>query len=384
MPRASDFDRDRLLDLLADLVAARTENPPGDEHLAAHVMTRFLDHSGIAHRTVEYAPGRSNVIAEIGSGKKGIALVCHFDVVPAGDGWSTDPFKLTVKRGHAYGRGVLDNKGQLAACLMLMDELHRNKVDLGGRLVVVGCADEERGSTLGMVKLVEQGEIEADAAVIPDCAGEMKKLYIAEKGLCLVEVTAHGKQAHGSTPWEGVSAVSGMAEFVTALEKAKLRKGRGLLKKTTVNVGQINGGVAPNVVPAQCVAEVDIRFLPGDSPASLVKRLKEIASRVAGRHKGLKFTFDVKTSMMPFELKRTDPLVKLVRRHAEAHLDEPPELCGLGGTTVAKQFIEKGIAAVGFAPGADGAHMANEKISIKQLQQFCAIMHDVVTDYLRA
>lgn len=383
MPRQSIVDRDELLELLGNLVAANTVNPPGNEVEAARVMTTFLDEAGIDHDTFEFVPERPNVIATLGKGKPALALVGHFDVVPPGDGWRTDPFEMVVKNGRAYGRGVIDNKGPLAACLMLMKRLKESGETLGGKLIVVGCSDEEQGSGEGMVKLVRKGKLKADAAIIPDCAGRMRKLIVAEKGLFQAEVIATGRQAHASTPEDGVSAIEGMSAFIEAVKSHKFRRTGGrFLKGTTYNIGTIAGGVARNVVPAGCRAGLDIRFLPGDTAKSIESTLKEIARGVKKRYPKLKLKINVTASMEPFSLDPKLPIVRLIRKHAGERLGSQPELSGLGGTTVAKQCLEKGIVAVGFAPGGPGAHTANESISVKELEDFVTIMDGVVREYL--
>ncbi|MBE3039356.1 MAG: hypothetical protein IMZ62_11160, partial [Chloroflexi bacterium] len=76
---------------LLDLMRARTVNPPGDEFRAAKILTDFCDRYGIPYRTFEKAPGRTNVVATIGRGRPSVMVPCHFDTVPAGAGWETDP-----------------------------------------------------------------------------------------------------------------------------------------------------------------------------------------------------------------------------------------------------------------------------------------------------
>ena len=108
--------RKELIDLLARLVAARTENPPGNETVAAAVLADYFDRYGIRHESHEAAPGRTNILGYVGSGGKRLFLPGHLDVVPAGDGWTTDPFGPVVRDGRMYGRGVSDDKGHHDRC----------------------------------------------------------------------------------------------------------------------------------------------------------------------------------------------------------------------------------------------------------------------------
>ena len=85
--------------------------------------------------------------AEIGNGEETIGIACHLDVVPAGNGWDTDPFTLTEKDGYFYGRGVSDDKGAASASLIALKLINDLKLDLNGKKVrlIFGC-NEETGS----------------------------------------------------------------------------------------------------------------------------------------------------------------------------------------------------------------------------------------------
>ena len=139
-----------LLDLLGELVSARTVNPPGNEVEAAKIVMRRFEESDIPYERFETAPGRVSVAGRVGSGKPRLAFACHLDVVPPGDGWDTDPFQLIVRDGRAYGRGAMDNKGPAAAMILAGEFLKRHEAALRGQVLLIAVADEERGSALGL------------------------------------------------------------------------------------------------------------------------------------------------------------------------------------------------------------------------------------------
>ena len=95
-----------------------------------------------------------------------IGILGHIDIVPAGDGWQTDPFKMVVEDGKAYGRGVADDKGPLVASLHLLKKFKDENVKLNHRIrLIVGC-NEETGS-LCLKKYAEVGEIPT-VSLVPD------------------------------------------------------------------------------------------------------------------------------------------------------------------------------------------------------------------------
>jgi acetylornithine deacetylase/succinyl-diaminopimelate desuccinylase family protein len=382
--------REELIGLTCQLIRARTENPPGRESLAAKVVEDYLNELHIPYSLHEKEPDRTNIVARIGppATKKGRAksllVACHLDVVPAGDGWETDPFKPYVKNGRIYGRGATDNKGQMAACMVLARFLKENEQRLQGEFILIGAADEEKGSKLGLEYLLEECGLKADYAIIPDVSYGMRKIDVAEKGALFLEITSQGRQAHGSRPEEGINAIWNMLELLQELKTLPFRcTSHRLFTPPTLNLGTIKGGAAMNIVPGKCQAGIDIRHLPGESKEEILERIKTIIQEVEKRNPQARFELKVSDHLAPSSVDENNPLVKLLQRHTEAVLGLRPELIGLSGATVTKQLLQKGVTAVGFGPGSEKeAHVANESIEIQQLADFVEIMAHVCMEFL--
>jgi len=368
--------RHELVQLLGRLVAARTVNPPGDEYLAAEIMRETLEPLGIECAAFEKEPGRTNVTARIGSGDPRVLVACHFDVVPAGDGWKTDPFTAVVRDGRVYGRGTSDNKGQLAVMLELARLLKQNESNLIGQVILVGVADEERGSELGMEWLADEGMLSADFGVIPDIDNGMRQISIAEKGAFFLKITSHGKQAHGSTPELGVNAVWLMIELLNEVRRMDFTCAPDpLFTPPTKNLGMITGGSAPNIVPAKCEAQIDFRFLSSQDADEMEGAIKSAAARIENANEGAQFGFERLMTVDPIRVDADHPFVCRLRKKALAVLGWEPDLKGLSGSTVAKPLVRTGIPAVGFGPGEESqAHAANESIAIDELLDFAKVM----------
>ncbi|MCM1367880.1 MAG: Sapep family Mn(2+)-dependent dipeptidase [Roseburia sp.] len=105
--------------------------------------------------------------AEVGAGKECIGILGHLDVVPAGNGWSADPFKMTEENGKVYGRGVGDDKGAVVVCLHALKTLADNNVKLKRRVRLIVGADEERGSSCIRRYLASGGEVPV-MSFVPD------------------------------------------------------------------------------------------------------------------------------------------------------------------------------------------------------------------------
>ncbi|MDI6760420.1 MAG: M20 family metallopeptidase [Candidatus Brocadiaceae bacterium] len=390
---------DELIELTCQLIRARTENPPGKESLAVRVVETYLKALDIPYTLHEKEPERTNIVARVGhpqtkvQGFKGsrvqvagpsLLMACHLDVVPAGDGWETDPFEPLVKDGKVYGRGATDNKGQMAACMVLARFLKGHEPQLQGEFILIGAADEERGSRLGLEYLLEECGLTADYAVIPDVSYGMKKIDVAEKGALFLEVTSYGRQAHGSRPEEGINAIWNMMDFLKELKTLSFKcTHHPLFTPPTLNLGTIQGGAARNIVPGKCQAGIDIRHLPGESKEEILERVRGIIKRVEKRNPQARFELKIESHLEPSSVDANNPLVGLLKRHTEAVTGLSPELTGLSGATVTKQLLKKGITAVGFGPGSEKeAHVANESIDIQQLADFVEIMALVCMELL--
>ncbi len=185
--------------------------------------------------------------AEIGEGDEMVGVLCHVDVVPAGEGWHYPPFALTIEKNRVYGRGVMDDKGPAMSCIAAMKELVDEGVPLKRRIRIIFGLSEETGEWTDMGWYREHEERPA-FGITPD--GDYPAIYgekglvqmrlsmpLSESGLlsayagsaCNVvpsraEVTfegtdgqeitlsADGVSAHASTPWEGRNAISALME----------------------------------------------------------------------------------------------------------------------------------------------------------------------------
>jgi len=401
-PRADEvrsFVRDRVGDLrqyLSDLIRARTENPPGDEHLAAKILTQFCEAEGIHYETFEKAPGRMNVVARVGRGRPRIAVPLHFDVVPAGDGWETDPFEPVVRGDRIVGRGAKDNKGPLAAMMLAAKYLKTHEAELAGTLLLVGAADEEAGSALGMRYLLEDCSFEAEAAIVPDAGHEMRRVLVGEKGVLFFKVVAEGRQAHGSSPQRGASALWPVVDFLNRIREWRPPAAKSdLFTPPTLNVGAIHAGTVPNMVPGRCEALVDIRYLPGTDVENILAHLRGIMAEAAGKsagpvvrdslyyRAGVRMRLEVISDQPPSQVATDHPLVKVIQRRTEEVTGLRPEVFGQSGASVAKFLVLRGIPAVGFSCGPEGVeHMANEWTSLDELGRFAEVMTLVVWDLM--
>jgi acetylornithine deacetylase/succinyl-diaminopimelate desuccinylase-like protein len=347
---------------------------PGEEGKVVAILEKELDAIGVPHKSYAKVKGRENLLASVGQAKEGykkLLVVLHTDVVPAGapSDWRFEPFEPFEKDGKLFGRGVLDDKGPLASCFATLKILKEMESEIPGEFIFGAVADEEVGVGVGLDFLIEEGVIDCTDAIIPDIAGEMKEINIAEKGRVILKVRSRGKQAHAMEPAKGVNAIHAMAHFLRALEKHTLaHEKHPILGSPTVNAGLIRGGVAPNAVPSDCETTLDIRYVPGQTAEKIRVEVQALAEKVQaeGGTPGASFTTEIFQNALPCEVKPDAPIVKMILKHAP-----DAKITGSGGGTFAKDLVLMGIEAVGWSCGNEETyHQPNEEIEIDQLTTY--------------
>ena len=274
---SSSPDVARMKRELADLVAIDTQNPPGDETRAAQYLRGLLMTEGFEVALQEYKPARVNVVARLENGAGPVfAFNTHMDVVPAGDGWSSDPFVLKEAGGRLYGRGACDCKGPLAAMLEAMRMLAADRAAWTGTLLGVFVADEEIASE--GAKFYAAGGPKIDAAVIGEPTSNAT--FTAHKGSLRPVVRVHGVSAHSGTPHLGENAIYRAGELLRLVaqhhENVVRHRTHPLVGAASLTVTRINGGHADNVLPGACDVLLDRRMVPGEDEETVKREIGDL------------------------------------------------------------------------------------------------------------
>jgi acetylornithine deacetylase/succinyl-diaminopimelate desuccinylase family protein len=356
------IDERELLGLLAALVRAPSENPPGAEAATVAVLEGFLTAAGVSVRVSEVAPGRPNLVAAAGEpGRPALLLTGHSDTVPAGDGWTADPFSGEIRAGRLHGRGAADMKGGLAAMAAAVAALAAH--DLGVRILFAACVDEEDGGA-GTRALVDEG-VRAEWAVI----GEPTALtpIVACKGNCYFEVVLRGRAAHAGSPERGENAIERAATAVYRLRRhgdALAERRHPLLGRPTLTATLVGGGTSASIVPDACRLVLDRRLLPDETAE---RALAEVVRAV-----GDDLAADVSLLMeLPaMEIAADHPLVDALT--AAARAAGAPERPPAGWTAACDGgVLQRGseIPTVVYGPGdiARDAHRPDESVPVDEV-----------------
>ena len=363
--------------LLQDLIALPSVNPAffsdpqlHGEHRVAAFLESAARRQGLDVESQAVVPGRSNLLVRLcprGEVRHRVLLAPHMDTV----GEPAYALQLTpvVRDGRIYGRGACDTKGSVATFFQsLLNVAASGPRPNHTEILFVGLIDEEN-MQLGSRHFAQHGP-QGDLAIVGEPTG--LEIVTAHKGDVWLRLRTTGRSAHGATPHRGKNAVTAMARIVLALEteyaaELAARPAHPRLGRPTVNVGRIDGGRQPNIVPAECTIDIDRRTLPGETEAGVRREIIALL-----RRHGLKASYDnLRTS--PCEPLDTCPDLPLVRSLTQA--------AGRKGTRGVHYFTDAAPLAAGgtpsvvFGPGDIAqAHTEREWLAISQLEKSIQIL----------
>lgn len=364
-----------LVDLTRALVDAGGENPGGTEEQTVRVLEAAGTARGLVVTHDEVAAGRPNVDLELAPGGvvgdgPGLLFLGHSDVVPAGVGWTREPFRSVVDGGRVYGRGATDMKGGLAAAVVAMDALRRARVPLAGP-VRLACTVDEEETGIGIRRLTERG-LGRDFAGCVVAEPTDLQTVVACRGDAYLELTVTGVPAHSGRPEDGrnaIDAASRLLALVRADHQAHARTRDPLLGAATWNVGRIEGGQATSTVAPECRLWIDRRLMPGEDPEQILAALLAAAEQDGIVGDGIAIEGTVTMSMPGFRTPQDHPLVTAVHG-AVQDVGGPGDIGGwtaaCDGGFIAQRF---GVPTVVMGPGGlnDQAHQVDESVGVDEL-----------------
>ena len=378
-------NRNEIVSIVSDLVRQDTTNPPGNEHLCKETVSRCMQRLGMEVSYYEKEPGRTNVVGKIGKGRKSIGFVSHMDVVPPGelDQWRTPPFEPTIQDGKIYGRGTLDDKGSFACAYTACKAYLAEHPGFDGTIYLIAAADEEVGSELGIIYLVDEVGIKFDVAIIPD-GGRMDLSIYGEKGILWVEIESRGIQAHGSTPELGRNAIVPLAELIAQLKSIDLGASFDhAFDGWTMNIGTVQGGSSTNTVPAAARVTIDFRLPAGISRDQVLGQIQDRIGVVQKLSPGADLKARVLHETEPHISDKNSIIIRSFDRAARK-LEIPMKYETFGGNTVAKNLFFAGITSVVHYPGDDKlAHVPNEFVIIDELVLGSVLYAEALEEYFR-
>ena len=373
------------IQLTADLIRCPSVTP--NEGGAITLLQDLLTHHGFSCTRIERG-GISNLFARWGAGKNGrsFGFNGHTDVVPIGDAaaWTVDPFGAEIKDGFMYGRGATDMKSGVAAFVAAAIDFVRDTPP-DGSIVITITGDEEGDALDGTTAILDwmraNGETMDHCLVgeptSPDTMGQMMK--IGRRGSLSAHFTINGVQGHSAYPHRANNPLTAMVRLMDRLASHELDQGTEHFDQSTLAITTIDtGNPAGNVIPAQCSANVNIRFNDAHTGADLTAWLQSEADKVIAET-GVSIAMKVKISGESF-ITPPGELSTLIANAVQAELGVTPEMSTTGGTSDAR-FVKDLCPVTEFGLVGKTMHSVDERVEVAQITQLKSIYARILRDY---
>ena len=366
---------ERTRQVLADLIGFATISADSNLDLIRY-CTGLLEPLGAKLDLSTSVDGRkANLFATIGPDVDGgIVLSGHTDVVPVeGQDWTSDPFAAIERDGRIYGRGACDMKGYLACCLAMAPEFAAR--DLEQPIHLAFTYDEEVGCLGAGVMLEALAETGRRPAIC--IIGEPTSMRVIEGHKGCYEYTTRftGLEGHSSNPCKGVNAIEYALRFMGDLygvgEELQDRAPHNspfTPPWSTVQVGQVSGGIAHNVIARECAVGWDFRPVNEADTDFALARMRHSEATLRAEMQARFDGADIRTETVG-EVAGLQPMT-----HSEAR-DLAVCLAGNADTGVVSfgteggLYQKAGVSTVVCGPGSiDQAHRPDEYVAMEQLE----------------
>lgn len=320
-----------------------------------------------------------NLFARRGKGGPHLCFAGHTDVVPpGGNGWRHDPYAGTVEEGILYGRGACDMKGGIAAFVAAVSAFLAKHPEPQGSISLLITGDEEGPARFGTKKVLEwmrDHEQIPDFCVVgeptnPVSMGEVIK--IGRRGSINVGITVKGRQGHVAYPHRADNPVHRLIRILSELTEKPLDQGSEWFEPSSLQVTSIDvGNNATNVIPAEAVARLNIRFNDLHSGASLRQWIEQVCRKhapdcqVEARISGESF------------LTQPGKDVEALKASVESVTGRTPRLDTGGGTSDAR-FIAQYCPVAEFGLVGASMHQIDEHVAVSDLNTLTLIYEQLL------
>ena len=293
-----------------------------------------------------------------------VVILGHLDVVPAED----HMFEPKIEGSRMIGRGTLDMKSFAAVAFNSMFYVLENNLDL--KFGIILSTDEEKGSAGTHAFMDAHPDISAKIVLDNDVGGDILKIVNKCKNPVFVKLISEGKEAHGSTPWDGIDANEKLMQTWVNIRKIYpyFSKEQPMPDNTwidTVHFAKISGGDVANVISNYAEALLDFRLTEDSSVENLEKNLQKCM--VDG------VTYKNVSSSTPVVMDPNNPYIQDYKKFAEHILGREIEFEQIGGATDSRSFAVKGSTVIMHSGTGDGMHAKNEYVEIDSVKKIADI-----------
>jgi len=360
----------QVIDLLLKLLSYESITPDDAGSLA--FIESYLDGFEATYVNKE---GVKNLFLtkKFGEGEH-LCFAGHVDVVPAGEGWDSNPFVPLIKEGRIFARGTQDMKSGVASFVQVCKEVER----FNGRLSILLTSDEEGEATYGTVLMLEYLK---EKGLLPDCCivaeptceerfGDAIK--IGRRGSINGYLEIQGKQGHAAYPEKAINPVHQIAPILAKIAGVALDEGDEDFAPSQMVITDIRGGMeVTNVTPASLKLMFNVRNSTNTTQ-------EDIRHHIAQHFEGLAYSLRLTQGSYPFVTNRKASVVKRLSQSIQKVTNITPKLSTAGGTSDARFMGAYGIDVVEFGVVNDTIHAPNESAPIEEVEGLYRVFKEMV------
>ncbi len=322
--------------------------------------------------------GVKNLFAyrRFGEGKH-LCFAGHVDVVPAGEGWNSDPFVATEKDGYIYARGAQDMKSGVAAFTQALKEAKEYE----GTLSILLTSDEEGPAKFGTVEVLaylKEHNLLPDAVVVAEPTCEERfgdAIKVGRRGSINGVIEIIGKQGHAAYPEKAINPVHQIAPVLSTIAGAFLDEGDEYFAPSQLVITDIRAGIeTTNVSPGKLKMMFNVRN-------STRTDQEKIASFIDSQLEGLDYTLNLDQTAYPFVTDANTPIVRTLSDAIYEVCAISPKNSTAGGTSDARFIAAYGIDVIEFGVINDTIHAPNERTSISEVQNLYAVFTKLINNF---
>jgi len=301
----------------------------------------------------------------------------HVDVVPAGDGWETNPFVPVIKEGRIYARGTQDMKSGVAAFVQACKDVDHFE----GRLSILLTSDEEGDATYGtqiMLEHLKNIDLLPESCIVAEPTCETifgDAIKVGRRGSINGVIEKYGLQGHAAYPEKTTNPIHKVAQVLPLLAGANLDDGDEYFGPSQFVITDIRAGMeVTNVTPGKLKMMFNVRN-------STKTSIEDVEKFVHKYFSGMKYDLTVSQSAKPFITDTDKPIVHTIDESIKKVCGITPKHSTAGGTSDARFIAAYGIDVIEFGVINDTIHAPNERTSIEEVEKLHRVFSELIQNF---
>lgn len=363
----------KVIELFKKLIESKSETPNDGGTL--NFISEYL--SGFTSVRVDVEDVKNLFIyKKFGDGEH-LCFAGHVDVVPAGDGWDSDPYKAIEKDGYIYGRGTQDMKSGVAAFTQALKDTKK----FNGTLSLLLTSDEEgvaKYGTVEMLKYLKENNMMPHSCIVaePTCESEFgDTIKVGRRGSINGVIEVMGKQGHAAYPEKAINPINLVAPILPHIAGFNLDDGDDYFSPSKFVITDIRSGMeVTNVTPRNLKMMFNVRNSTKTDQKSIEKFVNE-------HFKDLDYTLKLDQSAYPFVTSDKTHIVTCIDNAIKKTLHVEPKHSTAGGTSDARFIAPYGVHVIEFGVINDTIHAVNERTTAKEVKDLHNVFLKVIDSF---